>query len=73
MTCRETWAADIALRELLEDKIGWEMPEEGRTGPPAAQETQEALISFTICDLRFTIRFFGFQIPRRRKSFVSAS
>ena len=37
-------AADIALRELLEDKIGWEMPGTGRAGPSAAQETQETLV-----------------------------
>ena len=34
--------ADIALREILEEKMGWEMPEESG-GPPGAQKAQEAL------------------------------
>ena len=39
-------AADIALREIIEEKIGWEMPEAGRVGPAAAQETPETVSPF---------------------------
>ena len=36
-------AADIALREILEEKIGWEMPDMVELVRPGPQETQETL------------------------------
>ena len=57
--------ADIALREILEEKIGWEMPGTGRTGPARGQETQETLDPFTIGDFRFTNRPSFSNSPRK--------
>jgi DNA-directed RNA polymerase subunit omega len=34
-------AADIALREILEDKIGWDMPEIVETIRPAAKKRKK--------------------------------
>ncbi len=35
-------AADIALREILEDKIGWDMPEIVETIRPAAKKRKKS-------------------------------
>lgn len=33
--------ADIALREIIEEKIGWEMPESDRTPKPVAKRRKK--------------------------------
>ncbi len=37
-------AADIALREIIEEKMGFEMPELEQVTRPVGKETQEALV-----------------------------
>ena len=34
-------AADVALREILEDKIGWDMPEPAEVVRPAAEKRKK--------------------------------
>jgi len=35
-------AADIALREIIEDKMGWEMPEENQLLEPAPKKRRKS-------------------------------
>ena len=48
--------ADIALREILEEKIGFEMPEMTELVRPQPKKRRKKIDSFTIGDLRFTNR-----------------
>ena len=62
-------AADIALREMLEDKIGWEMPEPVELVRPQPKKRKKTLDSSAIYDLRFTIYeslLSSFQISSRK-------
>jgi len=64
-------AADIALRELLEDKIGWEMPEPVELVRPQPKKRRSASRFFNKLLVQPEENSSGFFIPRRPRNLRS--